>query len=278
MRETENLPILIVYWFLVAVTAAFAVLAAREVFRMGSRKPLEVRVAERTVRLEVRELSGKRNRYKALYATAELRLERLDTGGMVQVTEEGPTTKDAVVDLSFLDNWERGKRLAAVERDGNVKVSAEPAWLPVLALGVGVWMFGTFAWMAKPFAEGNVTSGVGLKFLALAVLPIGVAVWGIGSNMTREKAEKAVRREAVEGRGREVGAKRFYEELKKHGVEVSGEVERFMDSDPVRYCEYGWEGKVWRSVSLTVQVAEGEAYRGQINPANPRDVKWGEER
>ena len=277
MRETGNLPIVVVYWFLAGVAALFALLAVREVIRVGTQKPLEVRVAERRVRLEVREVSGKRNRYKTLYATAELQLKRLDTGEVVRLAEEGPTNKEAVIDLSFLDNWERGKRLAAADRGGKLELNPAPVWLPVLALGIGCWMFGTFAWMAKPFADGNDTSGPGLKFLALAVLPIGVAVWGVGSNLARERAEKAVERVAVTGRGREVAWVDFREDLAGRGVDVKDEVAQLIDSDPVRYCEYEWEGKRWRSVGLYVQVREGEVHRGQINPANPRDVKWGEE-
>jgi hypothetical protein len=277
MRETGNLPIVVVYWFLAGVAALFALLAMRELLRMRTQVPLEVRVAERKVRLEVREVSGKRSRYKAIFAVAELRLERLDNGAVSRVAEEGPVAKDAVIDLSFLDAWERGKRRAAVLRDGGVELSEGPRWGPLVGLGIGFWMFGTFAWMAKPFAEGKETSGVGLPFLALAVLPIGVAAWGIASNRMEEAAAKAVQRVRMEGRGREVAWVDFRADLAGRGVDVKDEVAQLIDSDPVRYCEYEWQGKRWRSVGLYVQVREGEVYRGQINPANPRDVKWGEE-
>ena len=79
IRDTSSTPvslvILGVYWFLLFIAIVFAGFALREANRLRTLRPVQVRVANRAVRLEVRELSGKRGKYKALFAVATI-----DTG------------------------------------------------------------------------------------------------------------------------------------------------------------------------------------------------------
>ena len=276
-EETRSFPILVVYWFLLAVALAFAVMALLEVNRLRTRLPFQLRVLDRTLQLEVREISGRRGKYKALYAVVDLRLERLDTRQVVNTTEERPVSKDEMVMHSFLDRWERGAALTAMERDGKLEIDPPPAWLPALALSIGMCMFGAFAWMVKPFAEGVRERGMGVKFLVLALFPLGAAAWGIGMNVMKDRAEQTLRRVPVEGRGKSTPTGEFMAELAGMGVKAGEDVRKFIDSDSVSYCEYSWEGKTLRSVSLWCQPGDGDPCAGRLNPANPRDVKWGAE-
>ena len=180
-EQTRSFPVLVVYWFLAAVALAFAVMALLEVNRLRTRLPFQLRVLDRTLQLEVREISRRRGKYKALYAVVDLRLERLDTRQVVNTTEERRVSKDEMVMHSFLDRWERGAALTAMERDGKLDLDAPPAWLPALGLSIGMCMFGAFAWIVKPFAEGGRGSGMGIKFLVLALFPLGAAAWGIAT-------------------------------------------------------------------------------------------------
>lgn len=276
-EQTRSFPILVVYWFLAAVALAFAVMALLEVNRLRTRQPLQVRVADRAVRLEVRELSGRRGPYKELYGVADLRLERLDTRQVLNQTDERRVSKDELAALTFLDRWERGTIMTAVEREGKLDLDAPPAWLPALGLSIGMCMFGAFAWMVKGFAEGGRGSGMGVKFLVLALFPLGAAAWGIGMIVMKDRAEQTLRRVPVEGRGKSTPIGDFMGELAGMGVKAGEDVRKFIDTDAVSYCEYTWEGKTLRSVSLWCQPGEGEACAGRLNPGNPRDVKWAAE-
>ena len=138
-EETRSFPILVVYWFLLAVALAFAVMALLEVDRLRTRLPFQMRVLDRTLQLEVREINGRRGKYKELYAVADLRLE---TRQVVNKTEDRPVSKDERVMHSFLDRWEGGAALPAMERDGQLEIDPPPTWLPALALfplGAAAW-------------------------------------------------------------------------------------------------------------------------------------------
>jgi hypothetical protein len=263
-EQTRSFPVLMVYWFLLAVALAFAFFAAREAVSVLTRKPLQARVVSREVRVEGREMSGRRSKYWALFALAKLRLENLATREVITETLEEQISKEQLVELSFLDRSAPGTVLDPRPDNG---------WLPVLAFGIGVWMFGVFAWMTKPFADGRGMDGVGVKFLALAVLPIGVAAFGIGQKVMKA----ALQREAVEGTRREVPVEEFFVELARIGVLVGPDIGRVLDPGAIDYCEYSWEGKKWRSASIWCQPPPGEKGEGRINPANPRDIKWGGE-
>jgi hypothetical protein len=271
MDESEQSrisPILLVYWFLLAVALAFAFFAAKEAAAIWSRKPLQARIVSRDMRVEVREMSGQRSKYLALIAVADLRFENLATREQWQETREDMIPKESLISLAFLDQWRPGTVLDPRPDNG---------WLPVLAFGIGVWMFGTFAWMTKPFAEGGGMDGIGVKFLALAVLPIGVAAFGINHKLSTERAEKALHREPVQGTRVTIPIDTLFTELASLGVKAGDDVRKFLNTDTLDYCEYTWDGKVWRSVSLWCQPPPGENCAGRVNPANPCDIKWANE-
>lgn len=270
IRDGANVAVLGVYWFLVAVAVVFAGVGLWQAAATRGRRPVQARVVERAVRVEVREVPAKRGKVKSLYALADL---KLDTGSMVAVREERRISVEEFVSHAFLDQWEVGAVREAVLSDGVWELEPAPAWVRALGFGLGALLFGTFAWMARPFAYGQRMERIGLTFLVLALFPIGAAGFAVWMNVQRSK----VVRTAVMGKGREMKFGDFLGELAGMGVVVSGEVGSFVDKEKVQFCEFPWEGKVVRSVSLYCQKGEGEACEARVNGADLRDVKWGEE-
>ena len=184
---------------------------------------------------------------------------------------------DDVLSHAFLDAWERGARITGTEREGAIDLDGAEPWAGALGLGIGMWMFGTFAWLTKRFGLEDGRGSTGWPFLALAVLPIGIGSFGVWHHWKTEEDAKAVERVAVEGRGRSMTLAAFLEELKGMGVKAGDGVEAYLDKEVVRYCEYEWEGRKLRSVSMWVQLEDGQVHPGRVNRVNPRDVKWGDQ-
>jgi len=276
-ERTPNFPVMIVYWFLAGMGWLFALGALWQVNIVRTRPPLQVRVSDRTVQVEVREVSGKRGKYKALFAVAQLRLERLDTRAAVTQTDERRITNEELVSLSFLDRWERGATLPAVEQNGALELDPDSPWLAAMGFGILAFMMGAFAWITKPFAEGGNTVGMGKKMLVLGLFPLGAMVFGIGSNVLKDKEEMALQRTGVEGKGKSTPTGEFLSGLSGLGVKAGEDVRTFLSSDDVQFCEFQWEGKTWLAVSSWCRTQDGEVTKGRLNPGNPRDVKWGEE-
>lgn len=270
----SNTPILVIYWFLFAVALLFAGLGLWQGYRIATSPALQVRVLERSVKVEVREISGKRSRYKAIFAVADLRLERLDTHAVITVTDEHLVPKDDLVSLAFLDAWEPGKQIPVALTGGKPELNPPEPLAVVLGFGVGCWMFGVFAWMARPFAYGEQLTHVGLKFLALGLLPITAAAWGIWSNVRGQKAEEALQRVPVEVNVVAMTVGDFLADLHARGVRTTPEVAPFLGpaDSTLSFGEFTWEGKPMRNA--TVYMSPGMTMRGRLNPANPRDIQW----
>lgn len=253
--QERSLVVLAVYWFLAVIALLFAIAALWQVNRVRTRKPVEVRVIERTMRVEVREMSGKRGRYKTLFAVANLRLERLDSHAVVTHKEEWPISKDAFVSLEFLDPLTPGTVKAAEERDGQWALDPASPWLIAGVLGICAWLFGAFAWVSRSAVDGG---GMGLRILALAVIPVGVAAYGIGVNVMKEKAENALQRVPVDGRPKEILVSELVKELEAVSVKAGEDVRNFFGDaeEKVQYTEYFWQGKPLRAVSLWCQAPE----------------------
>ena len=270
IRDGANVVVLGVYWFLVLVAVVFAGVGLWQAGKMRGRRPVQARVVERAVRVEVREVPAKRGKVKSLYALADL---KLDTGKVVSFAEERRISVEEFISHAFLDQWEVGAVREAAEMGGVLELDPTPAWVPVAGFGLCALLFGTFAWMARPFAYGERFERIGVTFLVLALFPIGAAGFGIWMNMQKAK----VGRTAVMGKGREMRFGDFLAELAGMGVVVSGDVGAFVDKEKVQFCEFPWEGRVVRSVSLYCQKGEGEACEARVNTGDVRDVKWGEE-
>lgn len=270
IRDGANVVVLGVYWFLVLVAVVFAGVGLWQVGKMQTRRPVEARVVGRSVRVEVREVPAKRGKVKSLYALADL---KLDTGKVVSFAEERRISVEEFISHAFLDQWEVGAVREAAEMGGVLELDPAPAWVPVAGFGLCALLFGTFAWMARPFAYGERFERIGVTFLVLALFPIGAAGFGIWMNMQKAKVGRTV----VMGKGREMRFGDFLAELAGMGVVVSGDVGAFVDKEKVQFCEFPWEGKVVRSVSLYCQKGEGEACEARVNTGDVRDVKWGEE-
>ena len=270
IRDGANVVVLGVYWFLVLVAVVFAGVGLWQAGKMRGRRPVQARVVERAVRVEVREVPAKRGKVKSLYALADL---KLDTGVVVPMREERRISYEEFVSHAFLDQWEVGAVREAAEMGGVWELDPTPAWVPVAGFGLCALLFGTFAWMARPFAYGERLERIGVTFFVLALFPIGAAGFGIWMNLQKAKVGRTV----VEGKGREMGFGDFLAELKGLGVVVAGEVGPFVDKEKVQFCEFPWEGKVVRSVSLYCQKGEGESCAARVNGGDLRDVKWGEE-
>lgn len=281
MHEERSLLFLGTYWVMVLATLAFSYFSLREVWQIREQTVLQVRVLERTVQMDVRMVSSKKSsavKRPFLFAAVQLRLERLDTHAGVNYTEEKQLVNtDEFVTHEFLDEWALGKPIPAVERSGVLELNPENPWMAVLGLGLAAWMMGTFTWMIKPVIEGNSNDGMGIKLLALAVLPLGAMVFGIGASVVEGRQEKALQRAAVEGRRKEVSVPDLLTEFRGMGVKAGDDVkEHFGDGErTVQYCEFTWSGKTWRTKSC--QPPEGQTVAGRLNPGDPRDVKWGRE-
>jgi hypothetical protein len=273
----NNFAVQAVYWFLFAIALLFAAAGLWQVYRITSAQPLQVRILDRTVKIELRELSAKRGTYKALIAVAELRLERLDNRAVVTMTDENQVKKEELVSLSFLERWEQGTLIPAAASDGKLELNPPNPWAIAGAFGVGFWMFGTFAWMARSFATDEAFGSVGLKILVLALLPIGVAAYAIWANLSAEKAEQALERMPVEAELKEFRVRDFIADLERRGVATGAGVTDFLGGpdDTIHFGEFTWEGRTVRSAEAYGAV--GERIKGRSNPGNPHDVKWGDQ-
>lgn len=282
MNEDRSLLFLGMYWLLVIGTLAISYFLLREVWEIREQKLLQVRVVERTVQVDVRMVAAKKRSgvsYPFLFAAAQLRVERLDTHAVVDYTEEKRLDKtDELVTHEFLYNWEPGKTLPAVERGGVLKLNPEDPWRFVLALFTVGWMMGTIAWMVEPFINGNDRDPMGMKLLTLGALPFALILFGIGAGIAEEREQKAVKRVAVEGRRKEVSLGDFLAEIPGIGVRAGDDVKKHFGESArtVGYCEFAWAGKTWRAASFWCQGPEGVTVAGRLNPADPRDVKWGQ--
>jgi hypothetical protein len=279
-EQSRNFPILIVYWFLAALALTFALFALREVYRVKTHQPFQVRVLDRTMSVEVRIVPGKGSSSRKspfLFSIAELKLERMDTRQVFQHRAERRLENDEFVTLQFLDEWKPGTVVAVSEGADGLNADASNRWPAVLGLTVAAWMMGTFAWMAKPFAYGGSAEGMGYKFLALAVLPVGVAVFGIAANIWKDREETAMQRVPVEGRSMKAPVGELVAEIHAMGVKTRDDVPRHLGETTISYCEFAWNGKRWRTASLWCQPLDGGVCMGRLNPADPRDVKWGAE-
>lgn len=272
-ERSVNIVLLGVYWFLLAIALLAAAGALLQVNKVRGERPVALRVEDRHVSISLKELSGKRGKYKTLWATAALTLVRKDTGEVVRHNSERTLSREELLSQNFLEDWEKGATMEGVQRGGAVEVEGVSSWAGAGALAVVFWMFGTFAWMARPFAVGGDESGGAWKFLLLALPLLGLAGYGVYINVRGDQAARV----AVTGKGVLRTGADFWAELAAMGVGVSEEAKQFADFDQVRYCVYEWEGRQRRTTSLWCQPGEDEIVPGRLNPANPRDVKWGAE-
>ena len=278
-EPSRSLPILLVYWFLAGIALVCAFFTVRNAVMAVTQVKCTAQVLERAVRVEVRAVTTKRNPYQGLFAVTPLKFLRLDTHQTVSQTEERMITKDEFISLQFLDKWKPGSTLSVAVRSGEpATLNLEPstAWLAVLGPGIAAWMFGCFAWLAKPVAEGRWGDRMGIKMPALAVLPILAAVVPLTLKFL-ENRQQPVERVPVEGRTRSVKIDELIPQVAALGGRAGEDVRRHFGEDSLSYCEYSYGGKTWRTTSLWCQPPEGEACPGLLNPNDPRDVKWGSE-
>jgi hypothetical protein len=270
----------LLYWFLVAVAVLFVCTALWQCRRSALQKPFEVTVRARDVDLLMREvrLSKPSRTVIRPYADYTLTLLRTDCEEDVIQTEKLPLSKEELVSLEFLDRYAPNARLAAIEqRDGSGTLDFEPGnrWFSVVGILFGAWMFGTFAWIVRPFAAGaeNPLGGFVLKMLSFAALIVAVVVFVALLDRRSRSGAESHPRVSVEAFAREQTTEEFVACLRSAGVNVKDGVAQWL-GESVRYCEYEYGGKTWRTTSLYCQPPEGRPWPGRLNPNNPRDVKW----
>lgn len=216
-----------------------------------------------------------------LYGDYQLLFVRVDTGQTVKQTEQLLLSREELVSLEFLDRYAPGARLKAIEeRNGSDALNLEPGnrWLGAVGVLFGAWMFGTFAWMVRPFATGteDPTKNIILKFLSFAALLVAVVTM-VALLDQRTKGGKELRpRVAVGGFAKRLTGEEFVAGLRSVGVIVENGVCQWL-GESVGFCEYQYAGKTWRTTSLYCQPPEGQPCPGRLNPENPRDVKWDRE-
>lgn len=275
-----NLPIAIVFWFLALVTISFVLLAAWRTWRSALRSPFEVAVETRRVNVVVRDVRESKSRrfVPRLYVEYRLVLVRPDTGRTTTQTDETWLSEEELVSLEFLDQYAPGTRLQAIEeRDKPGALDLEPGkrWFAVVGILFAAWMFGTFAWIARPFATGadDLDAGIYLKFLSLAALLVAVVVFVVLYDQRTKGGKESRPRVAVEGYSKRLTSEEFVAGLRSSGVNVEDRVTQRL-GESVRFSEYQYGGKTWRTTSLYCQPPEGQPCPGRLNPDNPRDVKW----
>jgi hypothetical protein len=278
-----SLPIAIVFWFLAIVAISFVLLAVWRLWRSALQRPFDVAVETRRVNVLLRNvrLSKPDRTVTRLYGDYQLELVRTDTGRISTQTEKNPLSKEELVSLEFLDRYSPGTRLKAIEeRDGSGTLDLEPEnrWFGVVGILFGAWMFGTFAWMARPFATGaeDPAKGIILKFLSFAALLVAVVVFVALLDQRTRSGKELQPRVAVEGFARRLTSEEFVAGLRSAGVNVEDRVAQWL-GESVRFCEYQYGGKTWRTTSLYCQPPEDQPCPGRLNPDNPRDVKWDRE-
>lgn len=278
------LPLRIVCWFLTALALLAAAGLVREAVRQWLRRPVAVRVVSREVRMEVRDVPTRRSPSRTmpwLFAVAQLRLTRVDGQGELTATVTSIVSRDEAVTLQFLDGTAPGTSHTARVTPGQpVEVDPPAAWQALGALAILTYLLAAFAWLAwGGAAEGPVRPAMGWRIAALGVLPFGAMAAALLNLQLTQSREADLVRVPVEGRGQQVMAAQLMEELGKLGVTFAGpeRVRAYLDESALRYCEYQWQGRAWRSASLWCQPPDDEVCAGRVNPANARDVKWGAE-
>jgi hypothetical protein len=281
--QQASLAIAIIYWFLVTVAILFVLLAGWQLWRSALQRPFEVAAEACRVRVLLRDvqLSKPRETVIRLYVDYQLELIREDTGQTVIQTEQRRVSKEELVSLEFLDRYSTSTRLRAIEqRDGSGTLNLEPEnrWFGVVGVLFGAWMFGTFAWMVRPFATGaqDPTRGIVLKFLSFAALLVAVVVFVALLDQGTKSGKELRPRVAVEGFAKSLTSEEFVAGLRSAGVIVEDGVAQWL-GESVSFCEYQYGGKTWRTTSLYCQPLEGQPCPGRLNPDNPRDVKWDRE-
>jgi hypothetical protein len=268
----------------------FVLTSARNAVRHLMLKEVPVRILARSARVEVRELPSRRSSSKMipwLFAVHSLRLVRLDSHRDISQIEEKQISTDELVTMQFLEEWQPGYSFQAAESGSKpaegggeaaqLNLHLEEtrfAWFGPLMMA---WMIGGFAWLAKPDADGEFGRGVALKLLVFAGVPALIGAIAGGLHVLKERRQQGAERVAVQGYLREKKIDDLIRDLSVIGVKAGDDVRRYYGDDTIRFCEYTWGGKVWRSTSLWCQPPDGQPCPGRLNPKNPRDVKWGDE-
>ena len=281
--QQASLPIAIVFWFLAIVAMSFVLLAAWQLKRSALQRPFEVAVESRRVSVVLRNVSvsNPRRTVTRLYGDYQLAFIRADTGQTVMQTVQHTLSKEELVSLEFLDRYPPGARIKAIEeRDGSGALDLEPGkrWFGVVGVLFGAWLFATFAWMARPFAVGAEypDGSMVLKFLSLAVLLVAVVVYVVLLDQQTKSGKESQSRVAVEGFAKRLASEELVADLRAAGATVDDGIIQWL-GESVRFSEYQYGGKTWRTTSLYCQPPEGQPCPGRLNPDNPRDVKWDQE-
>jgi hypothetical protein len=281
--QGTSLPFAIVFWFLAVVTISFVLLAAWRTWSSASQSPFEVAVESRRVNVVVRDVRESKSRriVPRSYVEYRLALVRPDTGRTTEQTEQTWLSEAELVSLEFLDRYTPGTRLQVIEeRDKPSTFDLEPGkrWFAVVGILFAAWMFGTFAWIVRPFATRADEPGgrIYLKFLSFAALLVAVVVFVVLDDRRTKGGKESRPRVAVEGYSKRLTSEEFVADLRASGVDVEDRVAQRL-GESVRFSEYEYGGRTWRTTSLDCQPPEGQPCPGRLNPDNPRDVKWGGE-
>ena len=272
-----------VFWFLVAVAAVFAFLMVGSAVRAWRAREVQVVVVSRSLSLEVREVSAKRGTVKRIVLTSNVTLEDRVSGQRSTQTFERFLTSEEFTTHEFLDTYTSGSvKRASVAAHEPDRFDLEPdaRWLIPVAFSLGVWMFGVFAWLVHPMIyDERLSEGVGLKILAMAALIVFASLFGAySSGQWTPRSATPVERVPVEGFSKSLPTGEDLVALKTLKVAVKNEP-ALMEyvGDSIRFCQYQYGGKIWRTTSLYCQPSPDEPKPGRLNPANPWDVKWGDE-
>jgi hypothetical protein len=134
-----------------------------------------------------------------------------------------------------------------------------------------VLLLGWFAWMLWPVVTSDTEMRMGLKFgVAGFALIVGVG-FALYNRNREETIAQQIRRYPVSGTVKSMPLAQALDEIEAKGVKIRPDIKSIF-MDPVRYCEYEFQGQKWRADSPGGW--EGTLIEGMVNRANPHDVIW----
>lgn len=273
-----------VFWPLAVVAGIFGLATVGALVQALRTDEVDVMVAARTVTLDFKPLEFRRGQQLRLVAIWDVALEDRKTGRRAVQTYEEILDSDDFASYKFLDAYQPGSlRRAAVAPDDPGRFDLDPSqrWSRPFGLLIAAWMFGVFAWFIHPMVRNrDPGDGIFKKFLAMAGLIVFAVVLGVVAkrkDATGTTAKVGGQRAPVQGFIKTQPISLALAGLRGRGVQMRNEPGIAKYVGDLRFCEYMFGGKAWRSTSLYCQPPENEACPGTVDPANPRDVKWKDE-
>jgi hypothetical protein len=174
---------------------------------------------------------------------------------------------------AFLHEYRPGETVwVTVSPDGrSVELETGIEKKKALGLGAIILLLGWFAWMLWPAVTSSTEWRMGLKFAVAGFAMIAGVGFALYNRNREETITQQIRRYPVSCTMKSMPLAQALGEIEAKGVKLRPDVKSIFN-DPVRYCEYEFQGQTWRATSPSG--LDGTVNEGRVNPANPHDVIW----